>query len=69
VAQHYQEVLLEYGTHVGLRAARKHLGWYLEAAASAVGATARKELLASEDPAAVLTGIASIFGSGWRLAA
>ena len=29
VVEHYEAMLAEYGTAVGLRAARKHLGWYL----------------------------------------
>src|SRR5690554_4373515 len=32
VAEHYEAVLLEYGTSVGLRVARKHLDWYMQAA-------------------------------------
>lgn len=32
VAEHYQDILSFYGTDLGLRVARKHLGWYLEAA-------------------------------------
>ena len=32
VVEHYEGVLTEYGIAVGVRAARKHLDWYLEAA-------------------------------------
>jgi tRNA-dihydrouridine synthase B len=32
IAQHYEEILLHYGADLGLRVARKHLGWYLEEA-------------------------------------
>jgi tRNA-dihydrouridine synthase B len=69
VSGHYEEMLVEYGREVGVRAARKHLGWYLEAAAQPLDAAARKTLLACEDPAAVLSSIPSIFARGWRLAA
>ncbi|WP_068089585.1 tRNA dihydrouridine synthase DusB [Polycladidibacter stylochi] len=31
ICEHYQMMLSHYGHEVGLRAARKHLGWYLEA--------------------------------------
>ena len=32
VSAHYQAMLAFYGTDLGLRVARKHLGWYMEAA-------------------------------------
>ncbi|NTT87458.1 tRNA dihydrouridine synthase DusB [Tabrizicola fusiformis] len=51
VAEHYEAVLAFYGTELGLKVARKHLGWYLEAA----GTTAlRGAILTSDDPATVL---------------
>jgi tRNA-dihydrouridine synthase B len=69
VAEHYEAMLVEYGTQVGVRVARKHLDWYLEAMGQPVEREARKLLLASEDPKAVLAMIPSIYGNGWRLAA
>ena len=69
IAEHYEGMLVEYGTHVGVRAARKHLDWYLEAMGEPVDRETRKLLLASEDPHAVLAMIPSIYGGGWRLAA
>ena len=32
VSQHYQAILTFYGTELGVRVARKHLGWYIDAA-------------------------------------
>ncbi len=32
VSEHYEALLAHYGIHIGLRAARKHLGWYLDTA-------------------------------------
>ena len=32
VARHYEAMLAHYGERVGLKAARKHLGWYLDSA-------------------------------------
>lgn len=81
-----RDVLLElydgwlglYGTALGVRQARKHVGWALEAAAAEEGATARQafitrwrsRLLVKEDPAAVKAGIAEAFDElMWRAAA
>jgi tRNA-dihydrouridine synthase B len=69
ICEHYEAMLLEYGTHVGARAARKHLDWYLEALGQPVDREVRKVLLATEDPRAVLAMIPSVYGGGWRLAA
>jgi tRNA-dihydrouridine synthase B len=68
IADHYEGVLIEYGTHVGVRAARKHLDWYLDALGQPVDRDARKVLLNTEDPNAVLAMIPSVYG-GWREAA
>jgi tRNA-dihydrouridine synthase B len=69
IAEHYEGILIEYGTPIGVRAARKHLDWYLEATGQPVEREARKLLLASDDPGAVLAMLPSIYGGGWRLAA
>lgn len=69
VAEHYEGILSEYGTHVGVRAARKHLDWYLEAMGMPVDRDTRRTLLNTEDPASVLAMIPAIYGDGWRLAA
>jgi tRNA-dihydrouridine synthase B len=52
VAAHYEAMLGFYGTGLGLRVARKHLGWYLEAAGADPAFRAR--LLTAESPGAVL---------------
>ena len=51
VAEHYEAVLAFYGTELGLKVARKHLGWYLEAAGAAA---LRPAILTADSPAAVL---------------
>ena len=38
VNEHYEDMLAHYGSAIGLRHARKHLGWYLERFAAATGA-------------------------------
>ncbi len=50
VLTHYDAALAHYGTQIGRRAVRKHLGWYLEAAGRAGW---RRRLLTEDDPAAV----------------
>ena len=51
IAQHYEDILCHYGRDLGLRVARKHLGWYLETAGCAA---ARAAVLTATDPATVL---------------
>ncbi|OZA13701.1 MAG: tRNA dihydrouridine synthase DusB [Rhodobacterales bacterium 17-64-5] len=66
VSGHYEAMLGFYGIQLGLRCARKHLGWYLAAANLVEG---REVLLRSESPAEVLHLIDRIFTSGERRAA
>lgn len=56
VAAHYEGVLADYGRDLGLRVARKHLGWYLDAAG-----VPRQDILTLQDPAAVLRRLATAF--------
>jgi tRNA-dihydrouridine synthase B len=55
----YDDILSHYGVHIGLRHARKHLGWSLDAAAitqlapEAVLKRWKQTILTSENPAAV----------------
>ncbi len=79
-----RDVLLElydgwlslYGVTLGVRQARKHVGWALEAAADTAGAGAewakawRGRILTSEEPAVVTAEIRSAFDQlAWRAAA
>ena len=66
VAGHYQAILQFYGVELGLRVARKHLGWYLDQAGIAEG---RQSLLTATSPALALSLIGSIFASLERRAA
>lgn len=68
IAEHYEAILSEYGRQVGVRVARKHLDWYLEAAGGAPDKAQRKALLGSDDPDEVQRMIPDLFGA-WRLAA
>lgn len=67
--EHYEGVLAEYGVEVGVRAARKHLDWYLEASGLPVAATVRSELLNALVPAQVIALLGEIFSGGYRAAA
>ncbi len=52
VARHYEDILSFYGAALGLRMARKHLGWYLDRVTGPVAL--RRAILTSDDPRAVL---------------
>lgn len=52
VAGHYEAMLSFYGTELGLRVARKHLGWYMDAAGT--GDALRRAVLTAQAPAEVL---------------
>ncbi|WP_127753141.1 tRNA dihydrouridine synthase DusB [Devosia sp. 1566] len=69
VAEHYEAILLEYGTAVGLRAARKHLDWYAEAAGLSFDKATRTALLNCESPPEVLSMISRLYAADWRVAA
>ena len=51
-AGHYQAMLAFYGTKMGNRVARKHLGWFMDDAATHAGL--RKTIFTESDPAKVL---------------
>ena len=63
----YGEMLAHYGIEVGLRHARKHLGWALDSAAAAAGAAAhlvrahRGRVLTATEPALVLRRLSEAF--------
>ncbi|MCW5680181.1 MAG: tRNA dihydrouridine synthase DusB [Xanthobacteraceae bacterium] len=72
----YDAWLGQYGNARGSREARKHIGWGMEAAAKAAGATAdwlkgwRAQLLAENAPSKVVLGIHDAFDElGWQAAA
>jgi tRNA-dihydrouridine synthase B len=72
----YDEVCRHYGLRVGLRHARKHLGWALDVAASCARTPAeklktwRQKILTSEDPSAVHRALGEAFDDfAWSEAA
>ncbi len=52
VAGHYEDMLGFYGSALGLRSARKHLGWYMDVAQTP--RDIRRSILTQNDPAEVL---------------
>ena len=72
----YEETLAHHGVRIGIRHARKHLGWALDAAAETAGVpaeslkAARAHVLTSEDPAEAKRRLAAAYdGFAWRAAA
>jgi len=72
----YDEILELYGVRVGLRHARKHLGWVLDVAARTADAAAetlkrwRAEILTAEQPEQVRASLRAAFDEfAWRAAA
>ncbi len=53
VATHYEDMLSFYGTPLGLRVARKHLGWYMDGAGTPPAL--RRAILTEKSPATVLS--------------
>jgi nifR3 family TIM-barrel protein len=72
--EHYEGLLGLYGRDTGLRHARKHLGWYLDAAAATAGvpvdAERRAATLVATTPEAARAALADAYDSiAWRAAA
>jgi nifR3 family TIM-barrel protein len=49
VVEHYEMMLEHYGNEVGVRHARKHLGWYLDRYARDLASEAKAEIMTSKD--------------------
>jgi tRNA-dihydrouridine synthase B len=76
VAAMYEEMLAQYGVRIGVKHARKHLGWALDAAGETVGAASetvkhwRHRVLPSEHPEEIKQGLRDAFAAlAWRAAA
>jgi tRNA-dihydrouridine synthase len=63
VQRHYEAMLVHYGESLGVRCARKHLGWYADRlAAGGTAAAIRRTLLSEIRPKEVLRLIPLLFG-------
>ncbi|MFD1882837.1 tRNA dihydrouridine synthase DusB [Paracoccus pacificus] len=61
VGAHYDDILSFYGAELGLRTARKHLGWYAERAGLG---DSRAVLMRAASPAEAMTAIRHVFAGG-----
>ena len=69
ITEQYEDMLIDYGTAIGLRAARKHLDWYAEATGLVLDKPTRSALLNNETPAEVIAMIGTVFSGDWKAAA
>jgi tRNA-dihydrouridine synthase B len=67
VSAHYEAMLIFYGTDLGLRVSRKHLGWYMDHAATPPAL--RRLVLTARTPAEVLALLPDALSIGARVAA
>jgi nifR3 family TIM-barrel protein len=72
----HEDMLAHYGRRIGIRHARKHLTWALDAAISTAGVCResvqemRRRILTAEDPAEISRGLSDAFAElSWRAAA
>jgi nifR3 family TIM-barrel protein len=72
----YEDMLVHHGTRIGVRHARKHLGWALDAAADTTGMppdqlkAARARVLTADDPAEVRRRLVDAYDDlAWKAAA
>ena len=63
VVEHYEMMLVHYGRDVGVRHARKHLGWYLDRHAPETPTGLKTEIMTTKDPAFVARAMAEALGS------
>ncbi|MEQ1650407.1 MAG: tRNA-dihydrouridine synthase, partial [Hyphomicrobiaceae bacterium] len=64
-SEHIEEMLSHYGAALGLKNARKHVGWYLETAGTSGDELKawRRELCTQDDPRALLAGLKTFFAT------
>ncbi|SNR71046.1 tRNA dihydrouridine synthase DusB [Puniceibacterium sediminis] len=67
ICAHYEAMLAFYGKDLGVRVARKHLGWYMDQAGTP--ADLRRLILTDRDPARVITLIKDAVGQPEQAAA
>ncbi|RLQ87875.1 tRNA dihydrouridine synthase [Notoacmeibacter ruber] len=63
IAEHYEDMLIEYGSQRGRRHARKHLGWYLDRLRPHTDAALRQSILTAQEPEETLARLAEAFAS------
>ncbi|RDE08634.1 tRNA dihydrouridine synthase DusB [Pelagibacterium lacus] len=68
ITTHYDDMLTQYGTELGVRVARKHLGWYLDAAGLGEHSE-RRRLMTAETPEEVHGLLPELVSVDWSTAA
>jgi nifR3 family TIM-barrel protein len=63
IVSHYEDMLSAYGNDVGIRHARKHLGWYLERHVPAADPAIRTEIMTGTVPANVIKSLNAMFAA------
>jgi tRNA-dihydrouridine synthase B len=66
IIEHYERILGFYGRDLGLRVARKHLGWYLDEAKISAQ---REAILTATDPQVVIHRLGAVFSEQQEVAA
>ncbi len=59
IRRHYDEILSHYGTHAGVKIARKHIGWYSKGLHGS--AEFRADIMSHEDPDVVRAKLAAFY--------
>jgi tRNA-dihydrouridine synthase B len=69
--EHVEDMLVHYGRYLGLRNARKHIGWYIEQSGlpAQLARTWRQRLCQDDDPDRVLSRLGSFYELAMELAA
>lgn len=68
IREHYDQMLEEYGPQLGVRVARKQIGWYLDALGG-VEQGARRRVMTADDPDQVRAMLPDLVGAHWSHAA
>ena len=61
IEDHYEAMLAHYGRDTGVRHARKHLGWYLDAHAAECPQELRQRILTADEAGSVIKAIRTVF--------
>ncbi len=61
IVSHYEDMLSAHGVDVGLRHARKHLGWYIERHAPATDGQLKSAIMTGISPAKVIQALGAVF--------
>lgn len=61
VISHYEDMLAFYGTNIGTRQARKHLGWYIDRFAPECTSAQRHQIMTGKEPKQVIGLLKQLF--------